>query len=103
MFAMHRQPVKPCLTFMSQAQANGACQENSAMRLTMYLCTCRNPLRRSHSFALKDGLKLTFMSRGSQPNLVAYADDEADQASSGKDEIRKKAGHMRTVSLKQKC
>ena len=61
---------------------------------------CRNPLRRSHSFAFKEGLKLKFMSRGSQPNLVAYADSEAQQDSSNKDDSRKKAGsHMRNVSL----
>lgn len=58
----------------------------------------RNPLRRSHSFVLRDGVKGTFMSRGSQPNLVSYADDEADHASSSRDESRKKGGHMRNVS-----
>ena len=63
------------------------------------LCMYRNPLRRSHSFALRDGIKGTFMSRGSQPNLVSYADDEANQASSNRDENRKKGGHMRNVSV----
>ncbi|CAL5228702.1 g11882 [Coccomyxa viridis] len=55
----------------------------------------KNPLRRSHSFLLRDSVKGTFMSRGSQPNLVSYADDEADHASSSRDENRKKGGHMR--------
>ena len=61
----------------------------------------RNPLRRSASFAFKESLKLKFMSRGSQPNLVAYADSEAENESSSKDEMRKKAGGnlMRNVSL----
>ena len=64
------------------------------------MASCRNPLRRSHSFAFKEGLKLKFMSRGSQPNLVAYADSEAQQDSSNKDESRRKAGnHMRNVSV----
>ena len=61
-------------------------------------CPHRNPLRRSHSFALRDGVKVTFMSRGSQPNLVSYVDDDADQASSSRDDSRKKGGHMRNVS-----
>lgn len=64
-----------------------------------FLHLCRKPLRRSQSFAHKEGTSLKFMSRGSQPNLVAYADNEADQASSTKDDTRKKAGgHMRNVS-----
>ena len=70
-----------------------ACNANPNLR--------RNPLRRSASFAFKESLKLKFMSRGSQPNLVAYADSEADHESSSKDEMRKKAGGnlMRNVSL----
>ncbi len=57
-------------------------------------------MRRSHSFAFKEGLKLKFMSRGSQPNLVAYADSEAQQNFSDKDDSLKKAGsHMRNVGL----
>ena len=80
---------------MSSARAQ--MRTDPVLRLTMYPCTCRNPLRRSHSFLLRDSVKGTFMSRGSQPNLVSYADDEADQASSSRDENRKKGGHMRNV------
>ena len=64
------------------------------------LCMYRNPLRRSQSFVLRDGVKGTFMSRGSQPNLVSYANDEADHASSSRDESRKKGGLMRNVSAR---
>ncbi len=72
-------------------------QERAVLWLTVCPCMYRNPLRRSHSFLLRDSVKGTFMSRGSQPNLVSYADDEADHASSSRDENRKKGGHMRNV------